>query len=181
MLDNISESRLGEVQPGLAEKIRDMARMLATESIVFRVTQGLRTWDEQEKLWRKGRDANGNVIDAAGIVTKAPPGYSWHNFGLAVDVVPDDASLTGFQADWNIHHPVWNRLIETGESLGLVSGAEWRSFPDWPHLQSTGRFPATPTDEVRRIYRDLGIRGVWAEAFNSLDAPQLGVDEATQI
>lgn len=140
-----------------------MAQMLETEGIVFRVTQGLRTWDQQQALWQKGRDTDDNIVAAAEIVTKAPPGYSWHNFGLAVDVVPDDVSLGGFQADWNIHHPVWNRLIETGESIGLVSGSEWRSFPDWPHFQFVGRFPASPTDEVRTIFKNLGIRGVWAE------------------
>lgn len=147
--------------------------MLETENIVFRVTQGLRTWDQQYALWLKGRNAAGEVLDKAAIVTKAPAGFSWHNFGLAVDVVPDDPTLAGFQADWNTHHPAWNRLIETAESLGLTSGAEWRTFPDWPHFQMTGRFPATPTNEVRRIYTDRGISGsgVWAEAFNSISQP----------
>lgn len=178
MLDNISETRLGEVHPSLAEKVRSMADLLEPDGILFRVTQGLRTWDQQHDLWQKGRDDRGQVIDRATIVTKAPAGYSWHNFGLAVDVVPDDASLAGFQADWNIGHPAWAKIVAVGKSLGLVDGAEWRSFPDWPHFQLTGRFPVTPTDEVRRIYRALGIRGVWAEAFNSLTNNSEAVDDA---
>lgn len=178
MLDNISEARLGDVHPSLAEKIRDMAGLLAPDGIVFRVTQALRTWDQQHDLWQQGRDERGAVVYPALILTKAPAGYSWHNFGLAVDVVPDDASLAGFQADWDTSHPAWVRLIAVGKSLGLVEGAEWRTFPDWPHLQMTGRFPVTPTDEVRRIYRERGIRGVWAEAFNSLTNNGEAVDDA---
>lgn len=177
-MDSISETRLGEIAPQLAEKVRQMAQMLETENIVFRVTQGLRTWDEQQALWQKGRDEHGNVVDKASIVTKAPAGSSWHNFGLAVDIVPDDSSLAGFQADWDIDHPVWRRCILIGDSLGLASGAEWRSFPDWPHFQLTGRFPASPTDEVRTIYKNLGIRGVWAEAFHSLGNTHDDVQDA---
>lgn len=177
-MDNFSESRLGGVHPGLAEKIRDMATMLDADGIVIRVTQGLRTWDQQQDLWQRGRDERGQVVDKAAVVTKAPAGYSWHNFGLAVDVVPDDTTLAGFQADWNTAHPAWAKIIAVGKSLGLVEGAEWRTFPDWPHFQLTGRFPATPTDEVRRIYKDLGMRGVWAEAFNPLTNNSEAADDA---
>ena len=168
MLDTISEERLAQVHPLLATKIRTMATMLEQENIVFRVTQGLRTWSEQDALWQKGRDADGNVADRAMVVTNAKGGSSWHNFGLAVDVVPSDDSLGAFQADWNVAHPAWKRLVSVGTSLGLAAGADWRTFPDWPHFQLTGRFPASPDDEVRWIFKEAGIAGVWDEAFKSV-------------
>jgi len=164
-MDNYSEARLGEVAPQLAEKIEQMAVQLAAENIVIRVTQGLRTWAQQQELYAKGRDEAGNVIDRAQVVTKAQPGYSWHNFGLAVDIVPDDASLAGFQADWNSAHPAWQRAVAVGDSLGLVAGAEWRTFPDWPHFQLTGRFPVTPDAEARYLFKEGGFKAVWDAAF----------------
>lgn len=160
-MDNVSEERLELVHPELARRIRQMADMLELEGVHIRVTQGLRSWTEQMNLWLKGRDIQGNVIDANKVVTKARPGYSWHQFGLAVDVVPIDA--VG-QPDWNVDHPVWKRIVQVGESLGLVSGSEWRTFPDWPHFQLTGKLPTSPDDAVRQTFKQGGTLAVWDDS-----------------
>lgn len=160
-MDSISESRLDQVAPQLASRIRRMSEMLKDE-FTFRVTQGLRSWDEQEKLYATGRDADGNKIGAT--VTNARGGHSWHNFGLAVDLVPDIIAEPGFQPDWNETHPTWKRMIAVGESLGLASGSKWRTFPDWPHFQLTGVFPVSPDDEVRQTFIDGGMQAVWEAA-----------------
>lgn len=156
-LDSISEERLNLVCPRLADKIRQMTTILDGESIFIRVTQGLRTWSEQDKLYAQGRTQPGKIV------TNAPGGSSWHNFGLAVDIVP----LAGDSGrpDWNPEHPVWKRTVTVGESLGLFSGSEFKTFKDWPHFQLTGKFPASPNDEVRQIFRDGGMGSVWLEAF----------------
>lgn len=164
-MDSISEVRLQLVCPALSTKIHLLALMLADENIVFRVTQGLRSWNDQQKLWEQGRDANGNVIDPSKIVTKAPPGHSWHEFGLAVDVVPMVSQLeNAILPDWNLSHPVWGRIVAVGESLGLFSGTQFHAIKDEPHFQLTGIFPASPTDEVRQIFRNAGMIAVWTEA-----------------
>jgi peptidoglycan LD-endopeptidase CwlK len=154
-MDEISEKRLSEVYPGLADKVRQMAAQLEAEGIDIRVTQSLRPWKEQEALYEQGRSQPGEIV------TNARPGYSWHQFGLAVDVAP----LTPQGVDWNTSHPVWVRIVAVGESLGLFPGAEFRSFPDWPHFQLTGRFPVTPTDECRAIFAGGGLATVWQAAF----------------
>lgn len=153
-MDSISEARLQLVCPALADKIRQMSERLSVEEIHFRVTQGLRSWNEQASLYAQGRSLPGKVV------TNAAPGYSYHNFGLAVDVVP----MTSLGPDWNESHPAWQRLVLVGTSLGLVAGAEWRTFPDYPHFQLTGKFPVSPDDEVRQIFRDGGMERVWEEA-----------------
>ena len=161
-MDSVSEARLQLVCPALAAKIHSLALMLADENIVFRVTQGLRSWNDQQQLWLQGRDANGNVVDPTKIVTKAPPGHSWHEFGLAIDLVPMNQEPP--QPDWNAAHPVWTRIISVGESLGLFSGSEFHSIKDIPHLQLTGIFPESPTEEVRQIFQNAGMEAVWTEA-----------------
>jgi len=153
-LDSFSESRLSEVHPMLAEKIRAMADALEAQGVSIRVTQGLRTWDEQAALYAKGRTAPGPKV------TNASAGTSWHNYGLAVDVVP----MTPLGPDWNTSHPVWQAIITTGEAQGLVAGAKWRSFPDYPHFQLTGTLPVSPDEGVREAYEQGGVTGVWTAA-----------------
>ena len=156
-MDKASEERLAHVHPELASRVRQMASTLALEGVQIRVTQGLRSWSDQLALWLKGRNAKGEIIDASKVVTKAAPGSSWHNFGLAVDVAP----FADNTPDWNLAHPVWKRIVAVGESLGLVSGSAWRSFPDWPHFQLTGTLPVSPDDATRAAFMDNGLEGVW--------------------
>lgn len=164
-MDATSEAKLTLVYPVLADKIRTLADILMQErsdvlpkGCEVRVTQGLRSWAEQDALYAKGR------TEAGPKVTNAAGGHSWHNFGLAVDLVPDDITKDGFQCDWNARHPAWKRMEEVGQSLGLECGAFWRTFPDAPHFQLNGRFPVgAPNDEARQIFKDGGSMALWAE------------------
>ena len=153
-MDSLSEFRLAAIYPVLADKIRDMAAQL--EPTVIRVTQGLRSWNEQEALYAQGRTSPGSIV------TNCKGGDSWHNFGLGVDCVP---SVPGdsYIPDWNSKHPTWQRMEDIGASLGLVVGANWRTFPDAPHFQLTGRFPVgEPNDEARQLFACGGMQSIWA-------------------
>jgi peptidoglycan L-alanyl-D-glutamate endopeptidase CwlK len=156
MMDAISEQRLAEVHPKLANLIRMVAHQMQLENTVIRVTQGLRTWEEQDALYAKGRTAPGPVV------TNCPGGYSWHNFGMAVDLAPFDAES---QPDWNIEHPAWGRMVSIATGLGMVSGSQWKTFKDWPHFQLTGVFPVNPDDHVRDLFKSGGIPAIWNQAF----------------
>lgn len=153
-MDAISEARLGEVHPKLSELMHKMAEMLKLENIDIHITQALRTWAEQDALYAQGR------VNPGKRVTNAKGGESYHNFGLAVDVCP--FTPLG-QPIWDENQPCWPRLVSVGEALGMFPGAKF-SKPDRPHFQLTGRFPESPTDELRSIFRDHGIQGVWDAA-----------------
>jgi peptidoglycan LD-endopeptidase CwlK len=156
-MDDVSEARLGEVYPTLAAKVRQLHDALNQEGIEIRVVQALRSWSQQDNLYAQGRTAPGKIV------TNCKGGHSYHNFGLAVDCVPSTHGPDQpFDPDWNASHPYWKRMSDVGQSLGLVSGATWRTFPDAPHFQINGRFPeGAPDDEVRQIFRDGGMQGVW--------------------
>ena len=161
-----SVSRLSLVHPKLSQLIMLLAEQMSEP---IGVTQGLRTPKEQAALYAQGRKALDQVnalrkdVGWAAITatenfsrrTEAKPGYSWHEFGLAVDVVPFESSG---EPDWNETHLVWQEIVEKGTGLGLTSGVSWK---DEPHLQLTGRFPASATDEVRTIFAMSGLNGVW--------------------
>jgi len=166
VLGAISAKRLTLVHPVLGDKILTLSNQT---SFPFGVTQGLRTYAEQHALFAQGRlslmdvnqlrqDVGWALIDLEQnvVVTNADEGLSWHNFGLAVDLVPYE--LDG-EADWNSSHPCWAELIEKGTELGLTNGKSWK---DEPHFELVGRFAVgAPDDEVRSLFTSGGLTAVW--------------------
>lgn len=159
-MDDVSEERLALIMPALADKVRQLAQILEGKGIVIRVVQGLRSWAEQDALYAQGRTAPGKKV------TNCPGGCSYHNFGMAVDVVPSlNEETAPFNPDWTPSHPDWQAMIQAGTSLGLDSGALWRTFKDFPHFQLTGRFPeGEPNGELKQIFKDAGMVAVWRES-----------------
>lgn len=109
--------------------------------IKLRVTSGLRTYSEQDELYAKGRTAPG------GVVTNARGGQSYHNFGLAIDVV--EITNSG-EANWNCD---WNAIGALGQSIGWEWGGSWSSFVDKPHFQMTF---GLSTSQLRAMYNAQG-------------------------
>lgn len=100
------------------------------------ITQGLRTYEEQNKLYSQGRTKPGNIV------TNARGGYSNHNFGLAVDfalLLPNGSSVS-----WNMNldgnenkKSDWDEVVQIAKDLGFSWGGDWFSFKDYPHLEMT--------------------------------------------
>lgn len=68
------------VLPNFTKFIEECQVLAAKRGMEYKVICGTRTYEEQEKLWRQGRAGNPGKI-----VTNARAGYSFHNFGLAID------------------------------------------------------------------------------------------------
>jgi peptidoglycan LD-endopeptidase CwlK len=94
------------------------------------------------------------VIDPSKVVTEAPPGHSWHEFGMAVDLVP--RSLIGIRG-WQPTSPLWRIISDLATKRGLTSGSCWH-HKDLPHVQLTGKFGVSPRDDVRKLYLANGGR-----------------------
>ena len=126
----LNEQRLSHIHPIVAARGRSMIDLCAHDGVTLLVTQGLRTWEEQDALFAKGRTVS--PIGKKFIVTNARGGQSYHNFGLAFDIVVLDS--VG-KADWDTSHPGWKRSAELGKSVGLEWGGDWKTFRDGPHFQ----------------------------------------------
>jgi len=150
-----SEQRLSKVHPGVATRARAMIELLAHSGVEILVTQGLRTWEEQDALYARGRTAD--PIGKKFIVTNAKGGQSYHNFGLAFDIVVLDA-LGKF--DWDSSHPGWIAASKAGKSVGLEWGGDWKSFKDIPHYQFTS---GLTLKQCQDAYQSGGLPAVWAE------------------
>lgn len=162
-------SRLEQLYPKLKLKAQQMIQMLALKGIDVEVAQGLRSWAEQEMLYAQGRTSTGRII------TNATPDKSWHTYGCAFDV----DIVAGARLDWTGNSPAWLAAIGAGESLGLVAGAEWRTFPDKPHFQLTGPFPVTPNADVFALYSSGGLAAVWS-ALDTFYASQSNHDSVQE-
>lgn len=97
------------------------------------LVQGSRSPEEQQALKDSGRG-----------VTNAPALLSFHNYGLAFDIVPA-AYLN--EPDWNPEGDLWPFIGALGKSLGLEWGGDW-SDPDRPHFQLT----AAPIEELKAYW-----------------------------
>ena len=148
----LSDQRLSGLHPVVASRARAMLDLCSLAGLAILVTQGVRTWEEQDVLFARGRTVP--PIGASNIVTKARGGQSYHNFGLAFDIIVLDSMG---KTDWNTSHPGWRRAAEAGRSVGLEWGGDWKGFKDIPHFQYTGGLTLA---ECRALFAD-GIEAVW--------------------
>lgn len=105
--------------------------------------QGYRSPEEQNALFAKGRTVPGNVV------THVQGLFSWHNYGLAFDVVPERLRQ---QPNWAPEDPLWSKLGFIGKRLGLHWGGDWSS-PDKPHFEY---HPGLSIQEVRDYFLKTG-------------------------
>jgi hypothetical protein len=149
----LSEQRLALLHPVVADRGRELLREAAQVGLAVMVTQGLRSWKEQDALYARGRTTP--PIGKSHIVTNARGGYSWHNFGLAFDVLLLDAMG---KAKWDTRHPGWKTLGVLGKARGLDWGGDWVRLKDLAHFQYTCGLSL-------QLCRTLGVGGlerVWA-------------------
>ncbi len=150
-MDSISTTRLEQVIPELARKVEAMEPSLP---FPVRVVQGLRTQEDQARIWAQGRTAPGDIV------TDAPPLHSMHEFGLAVDLMPSLNPLgQPYKPDGVAGSSRYITLRAVGEALGLKSGSRWGK-PDWPHFQMPN-MPDSPTDQMRLDFEAGGLELVW--------------------
>jgi len=131
----------------LHPKLRDEAILLyddivkeLTGKAACRFSHTLRTFSEQDALYAQGRSK------AGAIVTKARGGQSYHNYGLAIDIVllvDKDGNGTFESASWDTKSDFdgdkkgdWQEVVAIFKRYGWEWGGDWR-FVDAPHFQKT--------------------------------------------
>jgi len=95
----------------LAKRITFLIQALANEGYTIEVVQGLRSFAEQDELFKQGRSKPGQIV------TRAKGGQSNHNYGLAVDLCP----FVNGKPQWNDNQGFFRIGIEAAR-LGLEWG-----------------------------------------------------------
>ena len=142
---------LGEVHPVLAQRVAQLIEQTAQQhNIESIVHDGFRSFEEQTVLYAKGRTTPGPKV------TDAKAGESYHNYGLAVDIVTNHHGQPAWiERDERVRGPI-------GQNLGLEWGGAWKSFVDLPHFQLTGGLSPSQCMEIYTRHGN-SIQAVWNE------------------
>lgn len=133
---------LEHVHPILARKVSQIIDMARGEGYNVTTVQGLRTFKEQDALFRKRPR-----------VTKARGGQSYHNYGVAVDL----AFIVDGKLSWD--ERLYKNIGRWASRAGLEWGGNWK-FVDKPHVQ-LAMLPAT--GRLLEEYNKSGVKGVWSK------------------
>lgn len=117
---------ISSLRPQLQALLSRLKALALKEGIDFLVTDTNRSKDEQMALYAKGRSKPGKIV------TNTPYPQSFHNHGVAFDVVP----LKNGQPNYSDTN-AYKRLGALGKSIGLEWGGDWKGFVDKPHFQLT--------------------------------------------
>lgn len=126
MKDAISLQRVEELHPAVREDFKNFITDAENAlGITIRVTQGGRTFEEQQALYDQGRTKPGKIV------TKAKPGLSYHQYWLATDL--GELINNGKDIDWNYD---MSHLVPFAEKYGITWGGNFPgSFKDYPHFE----------------------------------------------
>jgi peptidoglycan LD-endopeptidase CwlK len=145
MKDAITIQRIQLVHPSAraeASRIYDEICAALKGRAICRFAYTLRTLKEQADIYAQGRTRPG------GIVTWAKPGMSWHNYGLAIDIVllkDTNGDGTFETASWETNVDFdgdgkadWMEVVAIFEKYGWEWGGRWpKGKTDAPHFQKT--------------------------------------------
>lgn len=143
MQDKVTLERIQKLAPELREEglaiYNEICSSLTGKAIV-RFSHTLRTFAEQTALYAQGRTKPGKIV------TQAKAGQSYHNYGLAIDIVlliDKDGNGTFEEASWDTKTDFdkdnlsdWMEIVAIFKRYGWEWGGDWR-FKDLPHFQKT--------------------------------------------
>lgn len=143
MRDKRSEPRVALLHPAIRNEVKALIEKAEAKlpNTAIRIVQGLRTFEEQNALYAKGRTAPGSRV------TNAKGGQSYHNYGLAIDfalVYDKDNNGTFETLSWDLLKDMdkdgekdWMEVVDVFEAAGYTWGGRFHSIPDNPHLEKT--------------------------------------------
>lgn len=120
-------SDLNLLTPPTRTRAVQLEERAAAAGIPIKVIETLRRRARQAWLYAAGRTREGKIV------TNAKPGYGWHEYSRAFDVVILDAAG---KAWWDAPREQWDRIGAIGERLGLSWGGRFR-FADLGHFEYT--------------------------------------------
>lgn len=133
-MDKPTQDRIALLHPKVRAEMKtiiDECNNLLNGRSQVRISQGLRTFAEQDALYKKRPK-----------VTNAKGGQSVHNYGFAVDIV---LIIDGKTASWDTHKDWdndgiadWDECVKIFAKHGWNWGGNWSSFKDMPHFDKIG-------------------------------------------
>ena len=139
----ITSRSLDALEPSTRQMAATLLAGAEREGIQLLVTCTYRDFAAQAQLYAIGRTAPGKIV------TNAKPGFSWHNWRRAFDVVPlrNGKPVWGTKGNGIDNDPtdddkddleLWQKIGKLGKEAGLEWAGDWVSFKEFPHFQFAG-------------------------------------------
>jgi peptidoglycan LD-endopeptidase CwlK len=123
MKDEVSRIRVKALHPKfIPSAISFINDVESLTGYTWRIVQGFRSFEEQAVLYAQGRTKPGPIV------TYSPPGTSYHNYGLAIDIAP----IINKVIDW---HYDYRKLRKLSNKYGFQMGLDF-PHPDYDHFEN---------------------------------------------
>ena len=139
VMDTPTKNRIAKLHPKVREEVTKIIQecdTALTGRAKVRITQGIRTFAEQDALYQQGRTTPGKKV------TNAKAGQSIHNYGFAVDIcliIDGKTASWDTKKDWdNDQIADWYECVKIFAKHGWEWGGNWKTFKDLPHFDKKG-------------------------------------------
>lgn len=142
-MDRLTLERIALLHPKVRSEARDIYAEICDAlkgRAMCRFVFTLRTIAEQDALYAQGRTRPGKIV------TNARGGMSFHNYGLAIDIVlivDSDGNGSFDRAVWDTKTDFdgdgradWMEVVAIFKQHGWTWGGDWK-FVDPPHFEKT--------------------------------------------
>jgi len=172
------QEAISSLHPAIRKPVADILETLHGEGHRFEVFEAWRTPHLQQKYYSKGRNRAGKIVNKSKVVTYARPWRSFHQYGLAVDLV----LKTSRGWSWNdrgANAKKWKRMHEVAKEHGMVP----LKF-EKPHIQIdtvsksselyVGKYPSGGDDKWAQKLRDEIVS--WSGSPAAPPLPDMPID-----
>ncbi len=126
-LGSLNKKALAKLEPFVTAVEQAMEK----HGVKVEVISGLRSWAAQAALFAQGRTKPGRIV------TKARPGSSWHNYGLAIDLGLFSNGVYLDEVDPKRADRLYQEIGTIASKHGIEWAGNWKSFTETPHFQVT--------------------------------------------
>ncbi len=148
--NNVVNRDVSLLYPVFASLVQAAILEASANGLRCAIFEGFRTPARQEWLYAKGRFGSSEKI-----VTNATARNSWHQYGLAVDIVFKDV-----KGAWTWEGN-WDMLEKIMVSYGIEKGPKF----EHAHFELTG---GLTTVVAKGVAQSLGLQRVWLEVASTL-------------
>ena len=161
-----------KLHPTVRFAVRTLLTRCDAKGLHFAMFEGFRSRERQAALYAQGRTVPGKIV------TYARPGESYHQYGLAADIV----GFVDGKWTWNLPGADWDVMHQIASELGL----ETLSF-ETPHVQlkglkildlMAGRIP--PGDESWRNALSVNVAPTAPKVLSADDLNQRELDRISR-
>jgi hypothetical protein len=140
--DTVSLKRIDLLHPKLKAEALSIYEEILERQLSIRITDGYRSIEEQNTLYEQGRTKPGPKV------TNVKGGFSYHNYGLALDfcLLFEDGKKVTWDRTMDINKNAiadWEEVVHVFKNHDWEWGGDWTSFKDYPHFQKTFGFTTT--------------------------------------